>query len=162
MSKEDNLDILGFDPMNLDIFKEESQILPEYYDEEPNYEAKIDEDDPHINFVWNLLYNHIFKGGSFIPKGYEYMYLYKWHSDDFESSFNIGWWVGTNDFQWSRDGEKCDIFKYTFGDMVELNRLRKKYSPMTNSEFDKLWAIIGCLSNIDNHNKDYNEKTTLS
>ena len=151
---DDNNDILGFDPSQLSVFG--TECTKEDYEED--YDMKIDEDDYHINFIWNLLFNHVFKGDSYIPDGYEYMYLYKSHSDDYEYSFDIGWWVGTNEFQWERDGEYADIFTYNLTDLKRLNIIRKKYSPMTDSEFDKLCDIIECLSNIDNHIKYYYEE----
>lgn len=155
-TKIEDLDILGFDPSQLSFFS--TECTKEEYDED--FDKKIDEDDPHINFVWNLLYNHIFKGGgTSIPDGYEYMYLYKWHSDDYDDSFSVGWWVGTDDFQWVREGEYANTFRYDTEGLEELNHVRQKLSPMTDFEFDKLCDIIGCLSNIDNFIKYQYEET---
>jgi len=99
-----------------------------------------------VYFTWALLFGHIFKEGSKLDEDISYFNIYE------DDDFAIGWWVGTDDFQWTAWDYGGNIVHYPEG-MEELEWARKKYSKMTDDEFDKFCDIFGCLSNIDTYIK---------
>ena len=105
-----------------------------------------------IDFTWNLLFRHIFKSGT---KGFSideesYFTLYE------DGDFSIGWWIGTPDFQWVELDHGANIVNYPYG-MEELDKVRQKWSNMTDEEFDMFCDIMSCLTNVDNYISYENE-----